>query len=103
MLLAVLLWFSPSLLRAQDAPQETAPTRLEYFQIFLDDPAQKVNAVLYSDDSGPVEFKLSSDGKSIHLLNYKGEGGIKAQIIDAEGLEVEVVRSKCHVHSLQEL
>lgn len=76
----------------------------EYFQIFLDAPVQKVNKVIYFDDENShIEFKLSLDGKSIHLLNYKGEGGVKAEVVYPEGSVEEVIRSKCHIHSLPEL
>ncbi len=75
----------------------------DYYQIFLDTPAQKVNKVNYYDDSGPVQFKLSPDGKSIHLLDYKGDGGVKAEVVNMDGTVEEVVRSKCKIHSLQEL
>lgn len=101
-LILFIIVFWASSLRAQEI-QEAPPAKQEYYQIFLEVPAQKVNKVTYSDDSGPVEFKLSPDGKSIRLMDYKGEGGVKAEVIDADGAVREVVKSKCNVHSLQEL
>lgn len=87
---------------AQDM-QQPPLQKNEYYQIFLDTPAQKVNKVNYYDDSGPVQFKLSPDGKSIHLIDYKGDGGVKAEVVNMDGTVEEVVRSKCKIHSLQEL
>jgi len=98
-LLAFSTFFSAT---AQDIQQQ-APQQNDYYQIFLETPAQKVNKVNYYDDSGPVQFKLSPDGKSIHLLDYKGDGGVKAEVVSMDGTVEEVVRSKCKIHSLQEL
>src|SRR5688572_28931324 len=105
LLFAILLWLSPSLLQAQVefTIEGPLPTRQEYFQIFLEEPIQKVNSVMYSDDSSPVEYKLSPDGKSIHLLNYNGSGGVKASVVNADGTAQEISKSKCAIHSLQEL
>lgn len=88
---------------AQEMLPQAPPVKAEYYQIFLDAPVQKVNKVTYSDDSGEVEFKLSPDGKSIRLLDYNGTGGVKAEVVDADGMVREVVKSKCNIHSLQEL
>ena len=101
-LLISILFAGTAIAWAQE-PQQSIPQLKEYYQIFLETPAQKVNKVEYSDESGPVEFKLSPDGKSIHLLDYKGEGGVKAEVVNMEGGVEEVIRSKCKIHSLQEL
>ncbi|HXH19957.1 MAG TPA: hypothetical protein VNJ07_12840 [Chitinophagales bacterium] len=99
----VIIFLLMSLQFAHAQEQPASPLKKEYYQIFLDAPVQKVNKVNYFDDSGSIEFKLSPDGKAIHLLNYKGEGGVKAEVVNADGAVEEVVRSKCKIHSLQEL
>ncbi len=102
-LIASMFFASLQFTQAQER-QQSPPVRNEYYQIFLDAPVQKVNKVTYFDDSNsPIEYKLSPDGTSIHLLNYKGEGGVKAEVVNAEGTVEEVIRSKCKIHSLQEL
>lgn len=83
--------------------QETPPVKQDFYQIFLDLPALKVNKVTYSNDSGSIQFKLAPDGKSIRLLDYNGSGGVKAEIIYEDGTVKDVIKSKCNVHSLQEL
>jgi len=83
--------------------RQQIPVRKDYYQIFLDTPVQKVNKVTYYDDSAPVEFKLSPDGKAVYLLDYKGGGGVKAEVVDMDGNVSEVIRSHCKIHSLQEL
>ncbi|GIV32550.1 MAG: hypothetical protein KatS3mg031_0085 [Chitinophagales bacterium] len=102
----LLLFFIP--LHAQDQSPgaimpDQVPVRVEYYQIFLDKPVQKVSGVEYYDGSGLVRFKLSPDGRAIYLLDYNGSGGVKARIITKEGKTEEIIRSKCNIHSLQEL
>ena len=83
---------------------EQISQKKDYYQIFLDSPVQKVNNLIYFDDENtPIEFKLSPDGKSIHMLDYKGTGGVKAEVVNMEGAIEEVIRSQCKIHSLQEL
>jgi hypothetical protein len=100
--IAVLLFAAVGSSKGQEQ-QLSSPVKKQYFQIFLDAPVQKVNSVNYYDDSGPIEFKLAPDGKAIYLLDYKGEGGVKAQVVNGDGNVEEVIRSQCKVHSLQEL
>gem|GEM_PF-1267208 len=99
----MMLCISAFITRAQQI-QETPPAKQDYYQIFLEAPIQKVNKVTYSNDSGSIQFKLSPDGKTIRLLDYNSEGGgIKAEVVNAEGAVTDVIKSKCNVHSLQEL
>lgn len=97
------LLFTALLVNAQE--QQPLPSSVkEYYQIFLETPVQKVNKITFSEEGGaPIEFRLSPDGKAIYLLNYKGEGGVKAEVVNAEGNTEEIIRSKCKIHSLQEL
>ena len=81
-----------------DTPQK------EYHQIFLDKPIQKIKKVeYYEEGKGEIEFQLSEDKMAIYLLNYDGDGGVKAKVINEEGEKQEITRSKCHIHSLPEL
>ena len=100
--LCILLCLAAFSIHAQEI-QEAPPVKQDYYQIFLETPVQKVNKVTYSNDSGFIQFKLSPDGKSIRLLDYKGEGGVKAEVVTGEGAVQDVIKSKCNVHSLQEL
>ena len=88
-------------MQAQTEPQ---PAQKELFQIFLEQPVQKVIKMEHTgDEGGAIDFNLSPDGKSIHLLNYKGTGGVKAEVVNMDGNVQEISRSKCYIHSLQEL
>lgn len=87
--------------QAQEQPERI---QKEYHQIFLEEPLLKIKKVQYSDEEkGEIEFQLSEDGSAIYLINYDGSGGVKAIVIDAEGKKQEIIRSKCHIHSLPEL
>ena len=86
----------------QEAP--TNPELKELHQIFLDEPIKKINKLEHmNDDATPIEHRISPDGKSIHMINYNGEGGVKAEVVTLEGKVEEIIRSKCYIHSLQEL
>lgn len=98
---ALILLASYSFVSGQESPQPASQN--DYYQIFLENPVQKINKVTYYDDSGAVEYKLSPDGKAVYLLDYKGEGGVKAEVVNMDGTIEEVIRSKCKIHSLQEL
>lgn len=84
--------------------ENEAPVEKELHQIFLKEPVKKVKDVRYIDpEKGAIEYKLSDDGTAIYLMNYDGEGGVKATVTNMDGKTEEITRSKCYIHSLLEL
>lgn len=82
---------------------EEVPWPQFYYQIFLEDSIQKIENVIYRDDSTALEFKLSPDKMAIYLLDYDGKSTISATYIDMNGIEQNITKPHCHIHGLEHL
>lgn len=103
LLFTILLCGAARLLMAQEpVDNPTIPTF--YWQIFLNDTAERVTDVFYLNDSTKLDYRLSPDGTAIYLLNYDGKRTVKAVVIFKGSTPPEdVVRPHCNIHGLEQL
>jgi len=70
---------------------------IKTFQIYLEEPIQKVKDVEYKKDGKKIEFELSPDGTKIYIHDYDYRNSVKVKYINANGKEEEIVRSRCSI------
>lgn len=106
--IGILLLCGSPLWAQQAAPDSTTETEeipwpQFYYQIFMEDSMQKIENVIYEDDSTEIEFKLSPDQMAIYLLDYDGQRRVKATYIDMQGNQQSISKPHCHIHGLEHL
>lgn len=84
---------------AAQQPGPVVVPNTDMHQIFLDEPAQKIEKLEYRDTGEPIEHQLSPDGKSIHLKEYDGKSPVAVTFINSAGQLESFVKARCHIHS----
>jgi hypothetical protein len=68
-----------------------------FHQLFLDFRATQLIEMQYATDSSCAEGTLSPDGFSVVIRNYPGNRSVRVKVLDEQGKEREVTRSKCFI------
>ena len=68
-----------------------------YHQMFLDFQADRLLDLHINNDEEKLEGELTEDGYSILIKNYPGNKSVKARVLDMDGNEKEVIKSKCFI------
>ena len=89
--LSIPLWFN---LAAQSADE---PHVFDCYQVYFDEPVQKVTKVEYSDTKEPVKFRLNDDGTKLILEDYKGKKRIDYTVRTKAGEKKEYSKSSCFI------
>lgn len=90
-----------SICKAQNEPiaapaLQTEPVFEEY-QFYLTDPAVKILDLRYEQDCQPADGKISDDGKTVFLRNYRKHSRIYFKYLKADGKIEEVFKSSCFI------
>jgi len=71
--------------------------KFEEHQFYLKDPAIKILDIKYDNDCTPVKGKLSEDGKTVFIKEYKDHSRIYFKFLKADGKVEELTKSPCFI------
>ncbi len=71
--------------------------KFEEYQFYLKDPAIKILDIKYDKDCTPVNGKLSEDGKTVFINEYKDHSRIYFKFLKADGKVEELTKSPCFI------
>jgi hypothetical protein len=71
--------------------------KYELHQFYLKEPAIKILDIKYDNDCTPVQGKLSEDGKTVFINEYKEHSRIYFKFLKADGKVEEVTKSPCFI------
>ncbi len=69
----------------------------EEYQFYLTDPAIKILDIQYEKDCTPVKGRLSEDGKTVILKEYREHSRIYFKYQKANGTVDEISKSPCYI------
>ena len=78
-------------------PNPAANPTPEYYQIFIDQPAQEIQRAIFKSSGKRIKSELSEDKTTIILRDYKGRGTVSVLIKYADGRVEEIIKSSCHI------
>jgi hypothetical protein len=71
--------------------------KFELHQFYLNDPAIKILDIQYNNDCTPVNGRLSEDGKTVFIKEYKEHTGVYLKFLKADGKVEELSKSPCFI------
>lgn len=77
--------------------QSDVPAPIELHQIYLDQPADKIIKIKYSDSEEAIKHYLTPDKETIILENYDGLSRVEVTIKYNDGTEESFSKSRCYI------
>ncbi len=92
--LFILLLFTADFAYGQYLHEEP---QIDYYQIYLDEPAESLDKIIYEKEEEPAEGELSPDGLRILIKDYKERTRVKVNITYKSGRSEEFSKSSCFI------
>ncbi|MEO5570717.1 MAG: hypothetical protein ABIT08_00220, partial [Bacteroidia bacterium] len=96
-LFTFLLLFNTAKIFSQNSDVKQDEPKFELHQFYLKDPGIKILDIQYDNDCTPVNGKLSEDGKTVFVKEYKEHSRIYLKFLKADGKVDEVTKSPCFI------
>lgn len=98
----IFLAFAACVFFSHDLPAQTPATapvepKFDLYQFYLPDPAIKIIDIQYDKDCTPVKGKLSDDGKTVFIREYREHSRVYLKILRADGTTEEITKSPCFI------
>lgn len=71
--------------------------KYEEYQFYLKDPAIKILDIQIDNDCSPVRGKLSENGKTVFIKDYKEHSRIYIKFLKADAKVEELTKSPCFI------
>jgi|GEM_PF-1385408 len=71
--------------------------KFELHQFYLNDPAIKILDIKYNNDCTPANGRLSEDGKTVFIKEYRDHTGVYLKFLKADGKVEEITKSPCFI------
>src|SRR5690242_18198306 len=94
---AILFCFASTSLCQAQANNNSAPPKVDSYQIYLKKPAKEIREIKNQNTCEPINGTLSEGGRKIKMHDYEPGNKVYIQIIYMDGTEEEIIRSPCFI------